>query len=96
MNKIERIKMVKAMEFIARQVNDEDVFEHWLMYGVADGDIAYGNLNVDAEDEEDLDYYISDKAFAELMDDFLTVMYDAGKSGGLYCDRVVSGEDENE
>ena len=66
------------------------------MYGVADGDIAYGNLNVDAEDEEDLDYYISDKAFAELMDDFLTVMYDAGKSGGLYCDRVVSGEDENE
>ena len=93
MNKIERIKMVKAMEFIARQVNDEDVFEHWLMYGVADGDIAYGNLNVDAEDEEDLDYYISDKAFAELMDDFLTVMSDAGKSGGLYCDRVVSGED---
>lgn len=26
MNKTERIKMVKAMEYIARQINDESVF----------------------------------------------------------------------
>ena len=93
MNKIERIKMVKAMEFIARQINDEDVFEHWLMYGVADGDIAYGNLNIELDDEAVLDYYIDDQSFASLMDDFLTVMADSSKDGGgLYCDGVVSGD----
>ena len=91
MNKIERIKMVKAMEFIARQINDEDVLEQWLIYGVADGDIAYGNLNIELDDEADLDYYIDDQSFASLMDDFLTVMADASKDGGLYCDGVVSG-----
>lgn len=30
MDNNERIKLVKAMEFIARQVNDEEVFEGWL------------------------------------------------------------------
>lgn len=95
LNKITRIKMVKAMEFIARQVNDEDVFEHWLMYGVADGDIAYGNLNVEVDDEDNLEYYIRDQEFSELMDDFLTVMSDACKSGGLYCDDIVSGEEDS-
>lgn len=44
MNKQERVKMVKAMEYIARQINDEDVFEGWLVSGVEDGDIDYGDL----------------------------------------------------
>ena len=39
MNAIERVKMVKAMEFLARNINDEGVFEEWLIEGVADGDI---------------------------------------------------------
>ena len=43
--KEERVKMVKAMEFICRQINDEDVFMGWLMNGVADGDIEYGDLS---------------------------------------------------
>ena len=37
----ERIKMIKAMEYIARQINDEDVLGRWLVCGVADGDIDY-------------------------------------------------------
>lgn len=49
MNRIERIKMVKAMEFIARQVNDENVFERWLIGGVSDGDIEYGELDARAK-----------------------------------------------
>lgn len=89
MNKAERIKMVKAMEFIARQINDEEVFYTWLMGGVADGDIEYGDL-----DGADLDgvceWYIRDGAFAELMQCFLRHMTYARKSGGLYCDGVVS------
>ena len=93
MNKIERIKMVKAMEYIARQVNDEEVFYSWLTVGVADGDIEYGDLNVNDDDLINLGYYIDDKTFAELMEVFLSVMKRAKKSGGLYCDNVVSQMD---
>ena len=90
MKTLERIQMVKAMEFIARNVNDEEVFEEWLMNGVADGDIEYGDLTVTAGDAECFEYYLNDKNFAYLMQTFLHVMKRAYKSGGLYCDEVVS------
>ena len=79
------------MEFIARQVNDEVAFEEWLINGVADGDISYGATNVESNDEAELYiYYEDDKSFAELMRTFLSVMAEAYKDGGLYCDKVVS------
>ena len=90
MDRIERAKLVKAMELIARQVNDEEVFDGWLMNGVADGDIEYGDLEVTNEDAENLEYYIRDKDFADIMAVFLRVMARAQKSGGLYCDGIVS------
>ena len=90
MNVSERIKMVKAMEFIARQINDEGVFEGWLIGGVADGDIKYGDLEVRDEDQEDLTVYIEDESFADLMHTFLHLMKNASRSGGLCCDGVVS------
>ena len=91
MNKEERIKMVKAMEFIARQVNNEEIFcDWWLTTGVADGDIEYGDLSVNDGDEEDLGYYIEDEEFAHLMQLFLKTMRQAYKDGGLYCDWIVS------
>ena len=91
MDKCERIKMVKCMEYIARQLNDEDIFGSWLVYGVADGDIPYGDTEYNAEtDDEDMEYYIEDDTFAILMDDFLRLMRSALKSGGLYCDGIVS------
>lgn len=79
-----RAKVVRAMETIARCINDEEIFDSWLMCGVADGDID-GN-----EDDEDLEYYCEDKNFAELMGLFLRLMKRAGQSGGLYEDDVVS------
>ena len=85
-----RIKMVKAMEFISRQINDEGVFEFWLVNGVADGDIKYADLDVRDEDREDLEIYIDDEDFADLMDSFLLIMKAAQKSGGLCCDGIVS------
>ena len=94
MNTTERIKMVKAMEFIARQINDEGVFEGWLIGGVADGDIKYGDLEVRDEDREELEVYIEDESFADLMHTFLHVMKKAERSGGLCCDNVVD-KDEN-
>ena len=93
MNGNERIKMVKAMEFIARQVNDEEVFEEWLLDGVADGDIPYTDIG-DSVFSGYLDCYIEDKAFAELMHTFLRVMANALKSGGLYCDGILDKEAE--
>lgn len=91
MNKTERIKMVKAMEYIARQINNEEIFcDFWLTGGVADGDIEYGDLKVTKEDEEYLDYYIQDEEFSDLMRLFLKTMRFAYKDGGLFCDKVVS------
>ena len=39
MNTIARIKMLKAMEFIARNINEETILNRWLSLGIADGDI---------------------------------------------------------
>ena len=90
MNREERIKLVKAMEFIARQVNDEENFDYWQTMGVADGDIEYGDLSVDDWDVY-LEYYIEDEHFADLMHRFLVTMYFAHKDdSGLVCDGVVS------
>lgn len=90
MDKIERIKMVKAMEFIARSINNEDVLECWLVNGVADGDIKYGDLTASESDEDGLYSYLDDEDFADLMDSFLWVMAKAKRNGGIFCDGVVS------
>lgn len=82
-----RIKVVRAMETLARAVNDERVFEHWLMLGVADGDID------ETTEDEELEFYIDDENFAELMGTFLNVMKNAYKSGGLYVDGIISKEE---
>lgn len=93
MNKVERVKMVRAMEFIARQINDEEMFQEWLLE-VADGDIKYGDLEVKDEDLVDewsgLGYYLDDATFKDVMTTFLLLMVNAWKSGGLYCDGTVS------
>ena len=75
MNANERIKMLKAMEFIARNVNNESFLNGWL-----------------ALDADELEYYMEDEPFADLMDTFLRCMAHARRDGGLYCDGVVSKE----
>ena len=91
MNTTERIKMVKAMEFIARQINDEELFcDMWLTTGVADGDIEYGDLSVKDDDAETLEYYLEDDNFRDLMTLFLKTMSRAWRfNSGLYCDGIV-------
>ena len=88
MNLSNRAKVVRAMETIARCVNDEEVFYRWLLCGIADGDID------DDTTDEDLEYYCEDKTFADLMERFLDLMNAAKKSGGLYEDRIVSKYEE--
>ena len=88
MNLSRRAKVVRAMETIARCVNDEEVFYRWLLCGVADGEID------DDTTDEDLEYYCEDKTFADLMERFLDLMNAAKKSGGLYEDKIVSKYEE--
>ena len=90
MNIHERAEVVRAMETIARCVNDEEVFEYWLMVGVADGDID--EMTIDEEIDEM--GYITDSTLKDLMTHFLKLMKAAWKSGGLYCDRVCSEDAE--
>lgn len=85
--RMERTRMVKAMEYICRNVNNENVFDGWLMNGVADGDIEYGDF---APVDDNVDFYIEDESFADLMACFLRIMKRAEESGGLYCGGIVS------
>lgn len=84
---IDRVKMVKAMEYICRQINNEDIAMRWLYAGVADGDIEYGDLEYDPDFDE---YYIEKGEFADLMKLFLRLMKQAYNDGGLFCGGVVS------
>lgn len=87
MSQNERVALVRAMETVARAVNDEELFVPiWLDLGVADGDIDENTT------DEELDYYITDESFRDLMDTFTYLMTKAYKSGGLYCDGVTGGE----
>ena len=88
----ERAEMVKAMETIARCINDEDVFFGWLICGVADGDI---NGDTTLEDIEEMGY-TDDGTFKDLMSCFLRRMAGAYHNGGLYCDGIVSDSKEDE
>lgn len=89
----ERDKLVRAMEYIARQVNDDGTVDLWLSLGVADGDIPYAVLTDDSENR--LAEYITDEGLSELMRVFLRVMTMAYTKGGLWCDGVSSKEKGN-
>lgn len=81
----ERIAVVRAMETIARAINHEGIFEEWLSYGVADGDIDENTT------DEELTYYIEDnETFGELMSTFTHMMRKVHTNGGLYVDGVAS------
>lgn len=85
MNIKRRAEVVRAMETLARCINDEDIFESWLMIGVADGDIDENTT------DEELEWYCEDTPFAELMGLFLRLMSRANDNDtGLYCDGIVS------
>ena len=86
MNANERAEVVRAMETIARCVNDEEVFISWLMCGVADGDI-----DEDTTNEEIIEMgYTTDDTLKDVMSVFLRMMKNAWNSGGLYTDGIVS------
>ena len=88
MDKSARKKMIVSMEYIVRQINNEDFLMFWLSEGVPDGDIEYGNLDISQVD----DYLIEDGNFKDIMTTFLKCMKQAWSDGGLYCDTIVSND----
>ena len=90
--KTDRKRMVLAMEYVCRQINDEDVFMGWLVNGVPDGDVPYGCFDIATIDDDDA--LIEDENFKELMECFLRRMKGAAESGGLYCGDIVTSEEE--
>lgn len=90
MNLQERVKMVRAMETVMRNINDEEVFDGWLMFGVADGDI-----DEDTTDEYLYSYCDDDQRFSELMGEFVHLLVYATRNGKdeaavLWCDGVLN------
>ena len=79
------------MDYIARHLNDESIFyDLWATYGVPDSELDDLVLSVSDDDLANLEYYAEDDNFSDLMRLFLIVMAKARKSGGLYCDDIVS------
>lgn len=100
MNKVERAKMVLAMEYIARKINNEKAFASWLLMGVTDGDLSDhsdcwfnddGSFALSGFITGYFDWYTEDENFAAIMETFLYCMKKAREDGGLYCDGIVSG-----
>ena len=78
-----RKKAILAMEYLARSVNDEELFFRWITLGVPDGDInSFDFENVDES-------LCEDDNFRDLMSLFLNIMKDANKDG-LYVDKIVA------
>lgn len=83
---LDNYKLVACMEFIARHVNNEDIFSVWLADGVADGDIPYGHLPVSTYREDEIAWYAERDHLRDLIDTFLYLMKKAYEDGGLVID----------
>ena len=88
MNKLERAEVVKAMETMARCINNETIFYRWLSCGVADGDI---NTKTTLKEIAEMGY-CEDESFKDLMTLFLKLMYKAANDSGIYTDGITSGQ----
>lgn len=79
----ERIDMIRAMEIVCKNINDEEIMMRWRIDGVADGDIK------DTTKDVDLKYYAKDDVFGGLLTTFAEIMKEVCKDGihgAFYCD----------
>ena len=87
MNKTERIKMLRAMDYIARHSINEHSKDAWFIWGTEESE------HLDTMTDEELEYKIEeDFNFASIMDGFLYSMKLAKESDGLKCDDIISYE----
>ena len=81
-------KMIIEMDNIARCINDENIFDSWLMGGVPDGDIPYKET-ISMEDINEVAEMYDEYDFKVFVGCFLRCMKSAGKDG-LCVDGVVA------
>ena len=78
-------KEIRAMDTLARCINDEEIFEVWLMLGVADGDCEYyDDIGLYEEYYED-----NEENFKELVELFRNLIRDSAEDG-LYIGDIVA------
>ena len=84
-----RARYVKALDLIARSVNDEELLPLWLTYGVADEDITE-----DTTPEQIAEMgYCEDATFQGLLNTFAQLMQEAtkdGPRGAIYAEGFIS------
>lgn len=85
-NKKERIQAIRAMDFLARSINNENILEAWLANGIPDGEIT------DDTKDEELEWLIDDESLDEITEKFCACMARAKFNGGLFIDGVTVGE----
>ena len=92
MNKQERIQAVRAMDTIAKMLNDERKYEWWAMMGIPDGEIDENTK------DEDIEWLCDDDIFPDLLFNFCRVfgMKKEKATGFLYCDGVIGKETDIE
>lgn len=81
-------KMIIEMDNIARCINDESIFDSWLICGVPDGDIPY-KTTISMEDIDEVAEMYDEDEFKMFVGCFLRCMESAGKDG-LYVDGIVA------
>lgn len=86
----DRYNLIKAMEIVIRNLNNEDQIDRWLMNGIADGDLDSTTLELSQSEIENLEYYDDNDNFKFLMKLFTKIISAANKDGGLYNTGVVS------
>ena len=59
-NEHSRAEMLKAMDIIVCNLNDEEIIFHWLQYGIPDG--TYTN--------DEYEEYIDDDCYDDIVDEF--------------------------
>lgn len=73
-----RKEHVLQMERIMRKINNESIFETWLLIGVADGDLDESSTWEDVDD-----YYIESDNYSFIIGVFLKLTAEAIKDGGF-------------
>lgn len=73
-----RKERILQMERIMRKINNESIFESWLLIGVADGDLDESSTWEDVDD-----YYIESDNYSFITGVFLKLTAEAIKDGGF-------------
>lgn len=85
----ERVSIIRAMDTIVRNLNDERDILWWLDSGVPDGEI-----NAKTTDEELYWLVDDDESFADIMSTFVKIMRRQPINGAMWVDNVLSKEEK--